>query len=227
MDWSWLDWAAVAALEGIVGASELISRYKDHVGPSGFLQIVLIAADRAVDRERAAARPDALRHLRPTDWSAVDRRLPALAAIAVASFIFQRSRSPCGVSRVSIQSHKDPALAGVVCRILRVHYRPESDSEGPSWLTYYRPRVPDPGSQKAGLSCNLLRSYRWVVRFRSASFLETLVANRHCKLELCGLDAPTEFVAVVEMEASTVESPAIAKCTDTVNCVPYGCDSLL
>jgi hypothetical protein len=29
MDWSWLDWAAVALLGGVVGASELISRYKD------------------------------------------------------------------------------------------------------------------------------------------------------------------------------------------------------
>jgi hypothetical protein len=29
MDWLWLDWAAVAALGGLVGASELISRYKD------------------------------------------------------------------------------------------------------------------------------------------------------------------------------------------------------
>lgn len=30
MDWSWLDWAAVAVLGGVVGASELISRYKDN-----------------------------------------------------------------------------------------------------------------------------------------------------------------------------------------------------
>jgi hypothetical protein len=30
MDWSWLDWAAVAVLGGGVGSSELISRYKDH-----------------------------------------------------------------------------------------------------------------------------------------------------------------------------------------------------
>src|ERR1700678_3984077 len=29
MNWSWLDWAAAAALGGIVGVSELISRYKD------------------------------------------------------------------------------------------------------------------------------------------------------------------------------------------------------
>ena len=29
MDWSWLDWAAVAVLGGVVGSSELISRYKD------------------------------------------------------------------------------------------------------------------------------------------------------------------------------------------------------
>jgi hypothetical protein len=30
MDLSWLDWAAVALLGGVVGASELISRYRDH-----------------------------------------------------------------------------------------------------------------------------------------------------------------------------------------------------
>jgi hypothetical protein len=29
MDLSWLDWAAVAALGAIVGASELVSRYRD------------------------------------------------------------------------------------------------------------------------------------------------------------------------------------------------------
>jgi hypothetical protein len=124
MDWNWLDWAAAALRGGAVGASELISRYKDEpgaaiktwpagvyiaingiasagalglihvngwfgasrwtqiliagvsamaffrtslfvvgaghrdvgVGPSGFLQIFLGAADRAVDRRRAAAR---------------------------------------------------------------------------------------------------------------------------------------------------------------------------
>ena len=128
MDWGWLDWAAVAALGGAVGASELVSRYKDEpaaalkswpaaiyvaintaaslsalglihvkdglglarwaqvllagagamaffrtslflvragdrdvgVGPSAFLQIFLVAADRAVDRKRAAARSDAV-----------------------------------------------------------------------------------------------------------------------------------------------------------------------
>src|SRR5579859_4289744 len=128
MDGNWLDWAAVAVLGGVVGASELISRYKDNpgaaiknwpaifyvaincaasvgalglihayswfgqsrwtqllmagisamaffrsslfvvragdrdvgVGPSGFLQIFLGAADRAVDRNRAAARSDAV-----------------------------------------------------------------------------------------------------------------------------------------------------------------------
>ena len=128
MDWNWLDWAAVAVLGGVVGASELISRYKDSpgaaikswpaifyiainsaaslgalglicanewfgpsrwtqilmagvsamaffrtslfvvragdrdvgVGPSGFLQIFLGAADRAVDRKRAAGRSNAV-----------------------------------------------------------------------------------------------------------------------------------------------------------------------
>jgi len=128
MNWDWLDWFAVALLGGIVGTSELISRYKDDpwaairnwparfyialnsgaslgalglihangwfgparwtqilmagvsamaffrtslfvvragdrdvpVGPSGFLQIYLTADDRAVDRQRAAARSDAV-----------------------------------------------------------------------------------------------------------------------------------------------------------------------
>ena len=128
MNWSWLDWAAVALLGGVVGASELISRYKDApwaaikswpaivyiaingaasasalglmqandwlakshltqilvagvsamaffrtsffvvragdrdvgIGPSGFLQIFLAAADRSVDRKRASARSDAV-----------------------------------------------------------------------------------------------------------------------------------------------------------------------
>src|SRR5271156_6030968 len=128
MDLSWYHWAAVALLGGVVGASELISRYKDDpfaaiksfpagfyiaingiaslgalrlmqangwfanspltqvlmagisamaffrtslfvvragdrdvgIGPSGFLQIFLAAADRAVDRKRAAARSDAV-----------------------------------------------------------------------------------------------------------------------------------------------------------------------
>ena len=32
MDSGWLDWAAVAVLGGVVGASELISRYKDAPG---------------------------------------------------------------------------------------------------------------------------------------------------------------------------------------------------
>jgi hypothetical protein len=125
---TWLDWAVVAALGAIVGASELVSRYRDApetalrtwpaifyiglnaaaslgalgliaangwftqsrwtriliagvsamaffrtslfvvragdrdvgVGPSGFLQIFLGAADRSVDRIRAGARSDAV-----------------------------------------------------------------------------------------------------------------------------------------------------------------------
>ncbi len=128
MDSGWLDWMSVAVLGGVVGASELISRYRDApdaalktwpailyisinslasvgalalietngwlaqggltrillagvsamaffrtslfviragdrdvgVGPSGFLQIFLSAADRAVDRKRGAARSDAV-----------------------------------------------------------------------------------------------------------------------------------------------------------------------
>lgn len=150
MDSSWLDWAAVAILGGVVGASELISRYKDHpgaalriwpaifyiainsaasigalgiihtagwlgssrwlqiltagisaiaffrtslfvvragerdvgVGPSGFLQIFLAAADRAVDRKRAAARSDAVASvMKGIDF---DKALKALPSYCVA-----------------------------------------------------------------------------------------------------------------------------------------------
>jgi hypothetical protein len=144
MDWSWLDWAAVAVLGGVVGASELISRYKDNpgaairsspsifyiainsaasvgslllmpegwlglsrlmrilvagvsamaffrtslfvvragdrdvgVGPSGFLQIFLTAADRAVDRRRAGARSDAVaRVMKGIDFDKAVKALP-------------------------------------------------------------------------------------------------------------------------------------------------------
>jgi hypothetical protein len=145
MDWSWLDWAAVAVLGGVVGASELISRYKDSpgaaiktwpaifyiainsaasagalgliqanewfgpsrwkqilmagvsamaffrtslfvvragdrdvgVGPSGFLQIFLTAADRAVDRKRAAARSDAVAEvMKGVDYTKALNALP-------------------------------------------------------------------------------------------------------------------------------------------------------
>jgi hypothetical protein len=145
MDWSWLDWAAAAVLGGVVGASELISRYKDDpgaaikswpaifyitinsaastgayglvrangwfgpsrwtqvlmagvsamaffrtslfvvragdrdvgVGPSGFLQIFLTAADRAVDRKRAAARSDGVAEvMKGIDFDKALRALP-------------------------------------------------------------------------------------------------------------------------------------------------------
>jgi hypothetical protein len=145
MDWSWLDWAAVAVLGGVIGASELISRYKDApgaaikswpailyisinsvasvsalglarvngwfgasrwtqilmagvsamaffrtslfvvragdrdvgVGPSGFLQIFLAAADRAVDRKRAAARSDAVAQvMKDVDFTKALKALP-------------------------------------------------------------------------------------------------------------------------------------------------------
>jgi hypothetical protein len=145
MDWNWLDWAAVATLGGLVGASELISRYKDQpgaainswpaifyvainsaasvgalglirangwfgtarwtqilmagvsamaffrsslfvvragdrdvgVGPSGFLQIFLGAADRAVDRQRAAARSDAVAEvMKNVDFTKAVKALP-------------------------------------------------------------------------------------------------------------------------------------------------------
>ena len=145
MDASWLDWAAVAALGGVVGSSELISRYKDDpgaaikswpaifyillnsaasvgalglihaggwfatsrwkeilmagvsamaffrtslfvvragdrdvaVGPSGFLQIFLTAADKAVDRQRASARSDAVaRVMKGVDFNKAVKALP-------------------------------------------------------------------------------------------------------------------------------------------------------
>jgi hypothetical protein len=150
MDWSWLDWAAVAMLGGVVGASELISRYKDHpgaaiqtwpaifyiainsaasvgalgliqanrwfgpsrwiqilmagvgamaffrtslfvvragdrdvgVGPSGFLQIFLTAADRAVDRKRAAARSDAVAAvMKDVDFDKALKALPPYCVV--------------------------------------------------------------------------------------------------------------------------------------------------
>jgi len=150
MDWTWLDSAAVAALGGLVGASELISRYRDNpsaalktwpaifyvsvniiasvaalglilgygwfgsarltqilmagvsamaffrtslfvvragdrdvgVGPSGFLQIFLAAADRDVDRTRAAARSDAVaKVMKGVDF---DKALQVLAPYCIA-----------------------------------------------------------------------------------------------------------------------------------------------
>jgi hypothetical protein len=145
MDWSWLDWAAVALLGGVVGASELISRYKDNpgaamktwpaifyvaingaasfgalglihangwfgssrwtqilmagvsamaffrtslfvvragdrdvgVGPSGFLQIFLAAADRGVDRSQAAKRSDVVvEAMKDIDYAKAKSALP-------------------------------------------------------------------------------------------------------------------------------------------------------
>ena len=142
---SWLDWVAVALLGGIVGTSELVSRYKDDpwaairswsarfyiavnaaasmaafaliiaknwfgpgrwmqilmagvsamaffrtslfvvragdrdvpVGPSGFLQIYLTAADRAVDRRRAAARSAAVvAAMKDVDYAKAKDALP-------------------------------------------------------------------------------------------------------------------------------------------------------
>jgi hypothetical protein len=150
MDWTWLDWAGAAALGGLVGASELVSRYKDNpaaalktwpaifyisvniiasvaalglirgygwfgparltqilmagvsamaffrtslfvvragdrdvgVGPSGFLQIFLAAADRDVDRARAAARSDAVaKVMKGVDF---DKALQILAPYCIA-----------------------------------------------------------------------------------------------------------------------------------------------
>jgi hypothetical protein len=49
MDLNWLDWAAVAALGAAVGASELVSRYKDDPGAAikswpAFVYIAINAA---------------------------------------------------------------------------------------------------------------------------------------------------------------------------------------
>ena len=145
MELTWLDWTEAVLLGGIVGASELISRYKDDpgsaiqswpavfyiainsvasagalglihangwfatshwsqilmagisamaffrtslfvvragdrdvgVGPSGFLQIFLAAADRAVDRKRAAARSDAVAQvMKGVDFAKALKALP-------------------------------------------------------------------------------------------------------------------------------------------------------
>jgi hypothetical protein len=142
---AWLDWAAAAVLGGLVGTSELISRYKDDpaasikawsgilyitinsaasvgalglihaygwfgasrwtqilmagvsamaffrtslfvvragdrdvgIGPSGFLQIFLAAADRAVDRTRAAARSQAVvEAMKDVDYEKAKGALP-------------------------------------------------------------------------------------------------------------------------------------------------------
>jgi hypothetical protein len=146
VDWQWADWVAVPALGGVVGLSELVSRYRDApgaalrslpaifyvalniaaswaalavihhnptwfasrltqvlmagigamaffrtslfvvragdrdvaIGPSGFLQIFLSAADRAVDRFRATARSDAVgRIMKDVDHARAFQALPS------------------------------------------------------------------------------------------------------------------------------------------------------
>jgi hypothetical protein len=141
----WLDWLAVAALGGVIGASEIVSRYRDApdaalrtlpaifyiavnvaaslgalglmrafgwfaqsrwtqvlmagisamaffrtslfvvragdrdvgIGPSGFLQIFLSAADRAVDRIRASARSQAVgKIMEGVDYAKAFQALP-------------------------------------------------------------------------------------------------------------------------------------------------------
>jgi hypothetical protein len=150
MDWTWIDWPAVAALGALVGSSELVSRYKDNpvaaiqawpgflyiainaaasvaalglihanawfgpsrwtqvlmagisamalfrtslfvvragdrdvgIGPNGFLQIFLAAADQGVDRKRAAARSAAVaKAMKGVDF---DKALPALPPYCLA-----------------------------------------------------------------------------------------------------------------------------------------------
>ena len=56
MDWKWLDWAAAAVLGGLVGTSELISRYKDDPAASikawsGILYITINSAASVADRK--------------------------------------------------------------------------------------------------------------------------------------------------------------------------------
>jgi hypothetical protein len=166
MDPSWLDWSAVALLGGAVGATELISRYKDHpgaaikswpaifyiainsaasvgalglirangwfgpsrwtqtlmagvsamaffrtslfvvragdrdvgVGPSGFLQIFLTAADRAVDRKRAAARAQAvIEAMKDIDYEKAKRALPPFC-LALMQNVSQEDQQELGRS---------------------------------------------------------------------------------------------------------------------------------
>jgi hypothetical protein len=161
MDLSWYHWTAVAVLGAVVGASELISRYKDDpfapiksgpaafyiainsiaslgalrlirangwfgssrltqvlmagisamaffrtslfivragdrdvgIGPSGFLQIFLAAADRAVDRKRAASRSDAVaRVMNGIDF---DKAVRALPPYCVGLMQYRRRISRC------------------------------------------------------------------------------------------------------------------------------------
>jgi hypothetical protein len=63
MDWGWLDWAGAAALGGVVGASELISRYKDDRGAAlkSWPAILYIAVN-------SAAAAGALGLIRANGW---------------------------------------------------------------------------------------------------------------------------------------------------------------
>jgi len=168
MNWSWLDWAAVALSGGVVGASELISRYKDApwaaikswpaivyiaingaasasalglmqangwldkshltqilvagvsamaffrtsffvvragdrdvgIGPSGFLQIFLSAADRQLDRRRGSARSRAVADvMKDVDF---DKALKALPDYCLASMqnVSQESEGEIAVARI-------------------------------------------------------------------------------------------------------------------------------
>jgi hypothetical protein len=172
MDWSWLDWAAVALLGGVVGASELISRYKDDpwaaikswpaivyiainsaaslgalglmqanhwfeksqltqilmagisamaffrtsifvvragdrdvgVGPSGFLQIFLSAADRQVDRRRASVRSDAVAEvMKDVDFNKALKALPDYC-LALMQNVSQEDQQELGRSLADLES---------------------------------------------------------------------------------------------------------------------------
>ena len=177
MEMKWLDWIAVAALGALVGASELISRYRDApekalrtwpayfyvalncaaslgalglihanhwfddsrwkqilmagvsamaffrtslfvvragdrdigVGPSGFLQIFLSAADRAVDRIRAAARSDAVAEImKGVDYAKAFPSLPPYC-LALMQNVSQEDQQQLGRALVRLdQGTADP-----------------------------------------------------------------------------------------------------------------------
>jgi hypothetical protein len=186
MDASWLDWVAVAALGGLVGTSELVSRYKDApgaaiktlpaifyvvlncagslaalelihqlkwsesshwaqilmagvsamaffrtslfvvragdrdvgVGPSGFLQIFLTAADRAVDRKRAAARAgSAASVMKDVDYQKAKVALPALC-LALMQNVSDEDQKELGRALQDVDDGK--AEAGVKAFLLGI-----------------------------------------------------------------------------------------------------------
>jgi hypothetical protein len=183
MDPYWFDWPAVALIGGIVGASELISRYKDDpgaaikswpailyiainaaasvaalgligtagwfaashwtrillagvsamaffrtslfviragerdvgIGPSGFLQIFLAAADRAVDRRRATARSDAVaKVMKNVDFDKAVRALPPYC-VGLMQNVSPEDQQVLGRALQDLESREeDPALKALL-----------------------------------------------------------------------------------------------------------------